>query len=306
MDYRHRLRRRSRALGRLLSQSMNRSVWASGLVMPTYWWDGWLNFGDTITPWLMPKLGVGVLHAEPANAEFCATGSLIQDLPLDWAGTIWGTGLIEDRVRVLPNARVLAVRGALTRERMQLSEDVALGDPGLLVARYMRRPSKRWDVVIVPHAYHFGSPAVRDLAATAARSGSVHIVDVRGEVRSVVREIASGARVISTSLHGLVTADSYGLPALWTVMDPPLEGGQFKFRDYETAVGAKPSRFVAMTDLAEAPAREEFFGTIPRQRVDELCEGLLAALAPVTSQPRRGYLAEVLSARRRKLAVASN
>jgi len=73
-------------------------------------------------------------------------------------------------------------------------------------------------------------------------------VNVHRGAAATVREIASCATVITTSLHGLVTADSYGIPAVWTTLDPPLGGGDFKFRDYETALTPGWTRYMPYAD----------------------------------------------------------
>ena len=59
----------------------------------------------------------------------------------------------------------------------------------------------------------------------------------------VVREIAAADAVVTTSLHGLVTADAFGIPATWTMLEPPLSGGAFKFHDYESVLTPGSSRF---------------------------------------------------------------
>src|SRR5690606_29800891 len=105
-------------------------------------------------------------------------------------------------------------------------------DPGILVARHRPRPPVRWDVAFVPHGHHRSHVPFLSLAEAAGYR--VRVVDVHQTAERVVREIAASAAVITTSLHGLVTADAYGIPAAWTTLEPPLEGGDFKFHDYES------------------------------------------------------------------------
>lgn len=166
----------------------------------------------------------------------------------------------------LPQARVLAVRGPLTKAALGIEGDIALGDPGLLVARWASRGTARWRIGIVPHGMHREDPSLQDLIARCGRAATV--VDVRRDPGSVIRHISHCSAILTTSLHGLVMADALGIPAAWTQRHPPLWGGDFKFRDYEAVMTPGRSRElrcdgdVSLTDvlagvaLPDAAARE--------------------------------------------------
>ncbi|MCE4027307.1 polysaccharide pyruvyl transferase family protein [Microbacterium sp. Au-Mic1] len=268
------LRRRLRQARRAVQAAP--AVGTRGVVVPAFWWDGHPNFGDALTPLLLPRYGLVPRHREPDRARLVGVGSLIQFLPADFDGAIWGTGAIDDAERLLPDATVLAVRGPLTAERIGAGA-VAYGDPGLLVARHLRRPGSDGQVALVAHGHHRGD---EDLLALARRDG-VRAVDVHRAAPPVVREIASAGAVLTTSLHGLVTADAYGIPAVWTTREPALIGGDFKFRDYEAAVTPGRSRFVQFDDVR---TREDVVRRASRAdagRVAALCDGLEAALRRV-------------------------
>jgi hypothetical protein len=70
----------------------------------------------------------------------------------------------------------------------------------------------------------------------------------------VVREIAACAAVLTTSLHGLIVADAYGIPAVWSTLAPDLIGGTFKFHDYESVVTPGSSRRMALEGVMSASA----------------------------------------------------
>lgn len=276
MRYEGTLRRRGRQLRRFAEAVSVPESRHSGIIVPTFWWDGHPNFGDDLTPWLLPRYGVVPLYREPRYARLIGVGSLLEFAPHDYSGAIWGSGLMEDRAHVLPQATALAVRGPLTAERLALQDEPAFGDPGILVARHLARPKPDGRVVLVPHGHHRQHPG---LAKLVAHGGDrVRVVNVHQRAAPAVREIARGSVVLTSSLHGLITADAYGIPAVWTTLDPPLTGGDFKFRDYEAAVTPGRTRFrpfvegVSLADLtADAWAADP-------HRVSELGDGLIRAL----------------------------
>lgn len=235
---------------------MTPGVYPRVALVSTYWWEREPNFGDLLTPLLLPEFGVMPLLTPVASADLIGVGSLIQQLPDGYAGTLWGTGLIHDVPTPLDAATALAVRGELTLDRIGSPPVHALGDPGLLLARRIRRRPIRTDVGIVPHYIHRDEPHFRRLLA--GHDAPVTVVDVRAHPLEVARQIASCRAVVTSSLHGLIVADSLGVPAVWVRSSAALSGGDFKFRDHETVV--KPARprdhvLADLESLAEAVAR---------------------------------------------------
>lgn len=226
---------------RLLSASTQPAVLRGGTSIPGYWWDGHENFGDALTPWLLPRYGIVPIHREPPGAAFVGVGSILEFMPAGFGGLVWGSGLMHAIPRTFEGATILAVRGRLTHELLGTPAGCALGDPGILVARHRRRPAVRWQLGIAPHGHHWHDPHLRALAQ--AHPDRVRLISVNQPVTTVVDEIASCAAIVTTSLHGLVTADSFGIPAAWTVWEPALPGGDFKFRDYESVVSPGRSRY---------------------------------------------------------------
>ena len=243
--YNSTVRRRTRVLRRLARASARSSNYPTASVVRAFWWDGHANFGDALTPWLLERYGLVPLLTEPGRAELVGVGSILEHLPHDFGGTIWGSGLLHGKRLELPNATALALRGHLTKERLGVRDDVALGDPGILVSRHLPRPRTRWTLGVVPHGFHDRSPVVRDIAARYP--SEVRVFDTRDSPDRVLRGIAQCGAVVSTSLHGLITADAFGVPAGWAQFDPPLWGADFKFRDYESVVSPGRSRRI---DLA--------------------------------------------------------
>ncbi|WP_353814429.1 polysaccharide pyruvyl transferase family protein [Agromyces sp. SYSU T00266] len=280
MTYSTPRRRRVRQVRRLVAASTRPAMWRDGVVVPATWWDGHPNFGDDLTPWLLPEYGVAPVHRVAAKARLSGVGSILEFLPESFDGAIWGSGLMYGKPHPLPNAAVLAVRGHLTRDLIGAPADVALGDPGILVSRRARRPKARWDVALVPHGHHRSHEPFMSMADTAGLR--VHVVNVHQPATRVVREIAAAEAVITTSLHGLVTADAYGIPATWTMLEPPLGGGRFKFDDYESVMTPGATRFTAFDAERGLAGMLEGASTAPRSEVERACDDLERAIGRLT------------------------
>lgn len=237
-------RRRGRAVRRLAEATVRSGSLRPG-ILPTYWWDGHPNFGDALTPWILSRYGIAAVHTQPQDARVAGVGSIIEQLPPSFSGTIWGSGLMHGGPVKLPQATALAVRGPLTKSALGITHDIALGDPGILVAHHAAPQKPRWRLGVVPHGLHSRDQALADLAA---RAGSdVTVIDVRAVPGAVIHRIAQCSVILTTSLHGLIVADALGVPAVWTRRQPDLWGGDFKFRDYEAVMTPGRSREIALT-----------------------------------------------------------
>jgi pyruvyltransferase len=59
---------------------------------------------------------------------------------------------------------------------------------------------------------------------------------VRNSAEFVSKEISKCRRVYSSSLHGLIVADSLGLPNVWIELSNKVIGDGFKFHDYNSSI----------------------------------------------------------------------
>lgn len=156
---------------------------------------------------------------------------------------IWGAGVLSDHSPLPAEPeQVLAVRGPLTR-RFLLSKGVdcpaVYGDPALLLPLVYRPRiiGKKYTLGIIPHYNDIQSHALRryEIFHPGCR-----IINLRHYKHwtEVIDAVCSCDAVLSSSLHGLITASAYGIPCVWTVMNPGSTlGGEFKFRDFFESIG---------------------------------------------------------------------
>lgn len=205
------------------------------------------NFGDQLTPVLLGHFGIPVTWAPPASAQIVVVGSILSKVPNGWRGTVLGTGFIRAGMRKdLRRARVLAVRGALTRDSCHLPMSTPLGDPGLLVSCLLGEPVPG-GVLAIPHYVDH---------ELMKRHPDATYLDIRTPVREFVNRVAGASLVITSSLHALIAADALGVRHVWEP-HPGVLGDGFKFADYASGLDTKvrPGR-ERLTDRAVMAERQ--------------------------------------------------
>ncbi len=232
------------------SDLLARSGIASGRSL--YWYykepDG-INFGDWIGPYLFEKLTGRRPHFRDARkrrlgAYHLTCGSILGHIRQSGQAIVWGSGAIKPDARFPAPKIIHAVRGPLSREictRLGYSCPEVYGDPGILLPRFYtpRLKTRTQRLGIVPHFKDF------DLAsALFGNREDVRIIDVRRDVEPVVDDIASCDAVVSSSLHGIIIAQAYGVPAARIVLSDKVIGGSFKFDDYFLGAGLAPQKAI--------------------------------------------------------------
>jgi hypothetical protein len=161
---------------------------------------------------------------------------------------IWGAGLMhEESTALLPNDLIVSVRGQLTLERIvgkssahTSLDSVGLGDPGLVtsLAFAHTKPADPSSILFIPHLVDRNSMELRQLLSSVPES---KVLDVTRDPRALCAEISQARMVLSSALHPLIVADSYGIPNARIILSDRIHGGDFKFRDYYSVFDAPPS-----------------------------------------------------------------
>jgi pyruvyltransferase len=199
--------------------------------MRTYWDPKTKNFGDVLTPVILQHLGFELERVErTVHGKVLGIGSVMNALrPGD---TVWGTGVQHDRRYATDKATFLAVRGPLTRSCIDGAHvPEVYGDPGLLLPQvYDPEVEVRHQLGVMPHFV--------DAELGRAKYPGALFVDVLGGWRRVVRQMKACERVVTTSLHGIIAADAYGIPVTWEPSyTAGLVSGNLKFQDYFLGTG---------------------------------------------------------------------
>ena len=220
-------------------------VYSGDLRVSAFWWREVRNWGDELTPLLLKRFShVDVTWAEPDKADIACVGSILGNLVKPtFTGVILGSGKLFENSLIPKKATILSLRGPLTARGVR--GNYVLGDPALLADELVTVETKKHELGLVRHWSDTTS------LAKVAPDGTVTIdprfvkynpvlINHYASALSVVRQIGECKKIISSSLHGLIIADAFGIPrrfepgAKWNK-----EGGDFKVRDHNLAVGVE-------------------------------------------------------------------
>lgn len=194
-------------------------------VLRSWWWrdPNFTNFGDELGHMVLEKLGHQVEWVPLDEADIITVGTILDLAKQECKpGTIiWGTGAAWDKT-IFRDFDVRAVRGALSAKVLQV--DVPLGDPGLLVSKLWSRPATKYKVGVVPHYIDDRNYSWADI-----------VIDVKDDPGEVIKQISSCETIASSSLHGLIVAESYGIPNV-RISHGSIIGADFKHMDYVTSL----------------------------------------------------------------------
>lgn len=213
-----------------------------------YWWRPLkgTNFGDELSHAIVERMvGRPIVRASLKSPDptLFALGSIIQsarDDDLIWGSGYWGHLHITHQFKRLD---VRAVRGPRTRERLLRLGIICpevYGDPAILMPLLFpefQRQAPQNEYIIIPH-----------FTEISRFKRVQNVVLPTAPWKEVIQQILQSRLVIASSLHGLILAEAFGIPArMLRITDhEPL----FKYQDYYESTG-RPA-FTYATSVKEA------------------------------------------------------
>ena len=199
------------------------------------WWlgskNGQGNFGDILTPFIFDYFGINYTWVPSyKDADAICVGSIARRASAKT--TVLGSGIIKKGERITPNSNWKFVRGPITRNRiLELGGDCPelYGDPALLLPLiYNPVIPQKHKLGYIPHNVDYNI-IVNDYD---------NVINLRtNNYKRTIDQILMCESIISSSLHGIIVAHAYGIPAAWTESINPLKGDNVKFEDYFQSVG---------------------------------------------------------------------
>lgn len=208
-----------------------------------FWWepkDGSHNAGD--------HLGKVIVQSVLSTRDFEIFGKRSSRNTLFSIGSvmhfakngdcIWGTGIngkIDKSKLKFKSLDVRAVRGPNTRDFLKKEKGIiapeVFGDPGLLLPLFYSKElltddQLKKDFIVIPHMNEdFNLYAKYKQNICSPNQGAI----------GFTKEIVNSKFVISSSLHGVILAEAYGIPAVF--LSANSGESQFKYDDYYFGTG---------------------------------------------------------------------
>jgi pyruvyltransferase len=209
-----------------------------------YWWRPFINgnygdnFGDAISKDIVEKISKRkVLRCLEKKKKLIAVGSIIQFARE--GDIVWGSGINGKHPNrsdyKFKDLDVRAVRGPLTRKfliNMGIKCPEIYGDPALLLPilfpEFKKNPKVNY--IVIPH-----------ISEEYLFLQNNHVVFPTENWRIVAKKVCESKFVIASSLHGIIVAEAFGVPArlLRITENEPL----FKYEDYYLGTGRKTFKY---------------------------------------------------------------
>jgi pyruvyltransferase len=193
------------------------------------------NFGDLLGPYLFEKIALTEPKLFSVNDKatrdaidsdhYLIVGSILKHVTAH--ADVWGIGimhagdsdLIRNKVR---SDNIHAVRGPLSLYALMdvgildSGDGIALGDPALLLPLvYSPCVAKKYRLGIIPHHTEYEETYERFAGLDDTCVITVGGLGEHANVERVIDQILSCEGIASSSLHGVIVAHAYNIPASW-------------------------------------------------------------------------------------------
>jgi pyruvyltransferase len=210
--------------------------------IPLYYWQQkeFVNFGDYLSLKIVERIVDGPVvvykKTKAPKKKLLALGSLLYFA--NTGDVLWGTGCNFKYTHKsdynFNDLDIRALRGPLTKvfleEEFNIQCPEIYGDPALLFPylfpEFQKKEEPKYDYIFIPHLYEIG---------LFSNCSSDCIVYPTQPWHEVIEKILDSKFVISSSLHGIIIAEAFGIPARYLRLSEkePL----FKYQDYYFATG---------------------------------------------------------------------
>ena len=243
--------------------------------LPVFYWHQELNLGDLynndVLKFIFPNRKKKLVKNNFNRRYLACVGSILQLTGRN--ATIMGSGFISNKSRLLKRPEnLVAVRGKLTADKLKSRYGIHIdvfGDMGLIANRIFDNLPKehRYKYGIIPHFKDFDAVNTSEF-----QSDDVLIIDIRTEnTREFLEKLNCCEFILSSSLHGLIFADSFGIPNQRLVLGNRIIGGDFKFKDYFSSVDRElDEEYLRPLTVADIKNRARFFnGTVNQNMLSD-------------------------------------
>ena len=267
------------------------------------------NFGDDINHDLFQKIfkGNAVFTENKKICDFIGIGSILDGFiegkkaklliryinsfikkdPI--VHTTLGTGFIKESSKLRESYRdilnPMAIRGEITKARLEKNgvdcSNSILGDWGLIIDSIysISQPTqlKKYDVGIIPHYIDQDHSFLNNIPSSW---GKVKVINIAQPTEMFINHLLQCKTVISSAMHGLIAADSFGIPNLALKLGDKIVGGSYKFNDYYS-IYDQTVNFLYVDDLLKIEKLSDYIIShyaVPSTKVKETKKQILECI----------------------------
>ncbi len=200
------------------------------------------NFGDKLNPYLFEHIiGKKVFYSLSIINFFHSTyvmmGSILDNNKVK-SGIVIGAGFqFEDAKVNFDIKKIVAVRGKISRKILinnGYSCPEIFCDPAMLIPLFFsERVSKIYDYGIILHYADIND--FQNIKINSQNKKYI-IIDIQDDIDSVIKKVKQCKNICSSSLHGLILANSYSIPWIWLSLGNNIVGGDIKFNDFFSSI----------------------------------------------------------------------
>lgn len=256
--------------------------------LKVYYFTKCRNFGDVLNEYIPEKLfGYKIVKKDVNECDYAFIGSILSPFistkenknKIQTPLKIWGSGLIHSintRKKFIRPIEVHALRGKLTQKTLELMNikkyDVPLGDPGLLCSRVFDNldMSKEYEYGIIPHYVDKNNENLNKLQL----ENSI-LLDINEEPCVFLSKMVKCKKILSSAMHGLIAADSYGIPNVRMILGDDIVGGDFKYNDYYSAFGIESHEKLDLRNIQSPITNVDINYTISQKDVQLIQDELI-------------------------------
>lgn len=201
------------------------------------------NLGDSLGPiiyeWMLKRKGLTISSPANKTTHLFTCGSLIGVGSFDV--TVWGSGIhlvsnIANLLKLKPIRKydIRAVRGPVTRQILidcGYKCPAIYGDPAIIMPLIYDEDisEKHYDISIILH-YHTSNEEFI--------GKKYHYIDIgTTDYKRVIREMKLSRKIISSSLHGIILAETYGVQAVFLNTGDYVDKALMKYYDWYFSTG---------------------------------------------------------------------
>lgn len=244
------------------------------------------NYGDLLGKYIVEKIsGKKVVFGWPKKFSlydfflpiYVTIGSILANV--NHKCIVWGSGIISKEYPI-KKAKFLAVRGPQTRAfLLNQGYDVPeiFGDPALLLPKYYHpKIDRTYKIGIIPHYRDF-----KKIEDFYKNEDSILLIDLMtNDIEETTNQFLKCEKIVSSSLHGIIVAHAYAIPAIWQKFSDDVFGDDIKYQDYFESILIASYKSDIKDSKLSLNELESLFNdreSLPKQQViDDLCKNLMA------------------------------